>query len=118
MRWFRVQGRASAWVALAALLIQFAVSFGHIHLDHAHSAPPAVSDAAKADPHGAPDEDRADQACAICILNQMVGSVQTAAPPAVLLTLVSHAAEHTFVSERIAAEPPSAAFRSRAPPSA
>ena len=129
MRWFRSQGRASAWVALFALLLQFAVSFGHVHVDHARSPLPAVSDVADlmggrqqghaADPQHAPDDDHADhKACAICILNQMVGTAQTAAPPSVPLALVSRTTEQAFVSQRIAVKPLPSAFRSRAPPAA
>lgn len=130
MRWFRSQGRASAWVALFAFLIQFAVSFGHVHLkdhhDEARAPLPAVSDlaalpggeqqAAAAQPHGQDDDHANHQTCAICILNQMVGTAQTAAPPSVPLALVSRTTEQAFASERIAVKPLPSAFRSRAPP--
>ena len=125
MRWFRSQGRASAWVALFALLVQFAVSFGHVHHDHVRAPLPAVSDdaalaggdqqAAAAQPSGR-DDDHADAVCAICVLNQMVGTAQTAAPPSVPLALVSRTTEQAFASERIAVKPLPSAFRSRAPP--
>ena len=132
MCWFRSQGRASAWVALFALLLQFAVSFGHVHVDHARGPSPVVSDLA-AIPGGEAqaatvqpgsqrsdkDDDHADhQLCAICILNQMVGTAQTAAPPSVPLALVSRTTEQAFASERIAIKPLPSAFRSRAPPAA
>jgi hypothetical protein len=123
-------------VALFALLLQFAVSFGHIHLkdhhDEARAPLPAVSDlaaiasgeqqAAAAQPGGQrsdKDDDHADnKVCAICILNQMVGTAQTAAPTSVPLPLVSRTTEQAFVSQRIAAKPLPSAFRSRAPPAA
>ena len=132
MRWFRSQGRTSAWVALFALLLQFAVSFGHVHLkdhhDDARAPLPAVSDlaaipgggqqAAAAQP-GGQDDDHADhKVCVICILNQMVGTAQTAAPPSVPLALVSRTTEQAFVSQRITVKPLPSAFRSRAPPAA
>lgn len=116
MRWFRAQGRASPWVALFALLIQFAVSFGHVHIDHGQAPHPAASALATGDHTPAPDEDHADDACAICILNQMLGTAQTAAPPVLAPTPVSHATEQTCACERIGTLPRSAAFLSRAPP--
>lgn len=114
-------------MALFALLLQFAVSFGHIHLkdhhvDHARGPSPAVSDLADAADHGQQgdrQDDHADhQVCAICILNQMVGTAQTAAPPSVPLALVSRTTEQALASERIAIKPLPSAFRSRAPPAA
>jgi len=115
-------------VALFALLVQFAVSFGHVHIDHARGPSPAISDVAAiaggeqqtatAQP-GSREDDHADhQFCAICILNQMVGTAQTAAPPSVPLALVSRTTEQAFASERIAIKPLPSAFRSRAPPAA
>ena len=123
-------------MALFALLLQFAVSFGHVHLkdhhDDARAPLPAVSDLA-AIPGGEAqaatvqpgsqrsdkDDDHADhQLCAICILNQMVGTAQTAAPTSVPLPLVSRTTEQAFVSQRITVKPLPSAFRSRAPPAA
>lgn len=136
MRWFRSQGRASAWVALFALLLQFAVSFGHVHLkdhhDDARAPLPAVSElaaittailggeqqAVAVQPRGQDDDHADHKVCAICILNQMVGTAQTAAPTSVPLPLVSRTTEQAFVSQRIAAKPLPSAFRSRAPPAA
>ncbi len=137
MRWFRSQGRASAWVALFALLVQLVVSFGHVHLkdlhgDEARAPLPAVSDlaaipggeqqAAAVDPQRGQNEDQdkdhADAVCAICILNQMVGTAQTAAPPGIPFALVSRTTEQAFASERITVKPLPSAFRSRAPPAA
>jgi hypothetical protein len=103
-------------VALFALLTQFAVSFGHIHLDQAHPSAPAVTDIAKADPHGTPDEDRADHACAICIVNQMSGAAQPTAAPEVSVALISRDIEPTLTATRLAPDPLATAFRSRAPP--
>jgi hypothetical protein len=119
MRWFRSQGRASAGVALFALLIQLAVSFGHIHLEPAHfdaagEAAATATDIAKTDPHG--DDDRTDRACAICILNQLVGAAQTVAAPEISVAPLARSIAPTFVSGQIATDPPPAAFRSRAPP--
>jgi hypothetical protein len=112
-------------VALFALLLQFAMSFGHVHVDHARSPLPAVLDlaaipggeqAGAAQPHGQDDDHTDHKVCAICVLNQMVGTAQTAAPTSVPLALVSRTTEQAFVSERIAAKPLPSAFRSRAPP--
>lgn len=119
-------------MALFALLLQFAVSFGHVHLkdhhDDARAPLPAVSDlaaiaggeqqAAAAQPLGRDDDHADHQFCAICILNQMVGTAQTTAPPSIPLALVSRTTEQAFASERIAAKPLPSAFRSRAPPAA
>jgi hypothetical protein len=101
-------------VTLFALLIQFAVSFGHVHADHGRMNVPSASTLAADD--NQPDSDHADAVCAICILHQMLGTAHTAAPPAVPLVFVSHTAARTFATERIAPEPPPSAFRSRAPP--
>jgi len=121
MRWVRSSRRFGAWLALAALVLQLAVSFGHVHLDGAPRA--AIVDAAAAAPGSAPlpDQQPGDHAhdyCAICAAIHLAAGVFVPPAPQVEAPFASQPIEHidrvttAFVSAR------RAPFQSRAPPSA
>ena len=70
MRWF-YNRRFGSWLALAALALQLAVSFGHVHLDGVHRTYPALAlsgSGAQASqlPAPQPGNDADDDYCAIC----------------------------------------------------
>jgi hypothetical protein len=112
-------------LALAALAIQLALSFGHVHLE---GSTPLSQRAALATLQTAADNDQspggtgsdrpalADEFCAICALIHLAGTAQASAPPA----LVAPVAYRRFVSEigaELATAPPiHAPFAARAPP--
>jgi Protein of unknown function (DUF2946) len=87
MRWFRSNIKHGSRIALLALAIQFALSFGHFHRVAAQAAPGAVSQSIQ-QPQPASDRD-SDQhpgdTCAICAVMAMANAVLFATPPALLL---------------------------------
>lgn len=97
--------RASHWLALLAMLVQFVASYGHIHLDQydalyqGHGAPTLAA------PHGTTsaigDPASADLDCPVCASMQILGS--SAMPEGVHLS--------PPLSRHIAATAPLAALR-------
>lgn len=119
MRWFRSQKSPAGWAALFALGLQLFLSFGHFHGAAATSSAPAISaiaDTSGSAPRNQGTPDRDDALCAICILNGLVGSALSFAPPAILPPHAFAVAVLPLRAETIAAPSRRAAFRSRAPP--
>jgi hypothetical protein len=116
-------------LALLALAIQFALSFGHVHLNGAHvrssfrphalrwaMEPPPVSADAPAVPTRHKPASIADDFCAICSAMQLT-SAPTGTPFMPLAAVVSHILRDP--SDDLApATPPLRFFRARAPPHA
>jgi Protein of unknown function (DUF2946) len=127
MRWFRTN-RFSAWLALFALTVQFALSFGHLHvpgsakgmpsllsLAIAQSSTDAPNDPAKP---AKPVKQIAHDQCAICASIELAGSLIPAAAPSLLLPAdLSNSRLGTSTDVAIAASP-SLSFQARAPPQA
>jgi hypothetical protein len=94
MRFVRAHQTSGAWLALAALLVQFVVSFAHIHRDDLVSiVPESVRNASWLNP-ALPDDSRSPAPtrdhdfCAICASMTLVGSVVLPLPPMVVLATV------------------------------
>jgi hypothetical protein len=103
MKWFRSNIESGARLALLALFVQLALSFGHVHALAAPSAhsTTALNAAATADagnfavdspaasqqaPAGKHDSDqRGPDGCAICAVMAMAGTVLFSSPPVLLL---------------------------------
>src|SRR3954451_20610379 len=99
MKWFRSNIRHGARLALFALLVQFALTFGHSHwfaqatpLAQAQPADSAKGTASidraaveKQSPAGHDREKPGDDNCAICAVVAMAGTVMFATPPLLLL---------------------------------
>jgi hypothetical protein len=119
MRWFRSNIKHGSRIALFALAIQFALSFGHFHGVAAGAATVAVSQSAQQQqPASDRDSDQhANDVCAICAVMAMASTALFAAPPVLQLPqavveLSSPATDAEFVhvnSVRVA-------FQPRAPP--
>src|SRR5215467_9514133 len=82
MRWFRSNVRSGAWLALVAMALQLALTFGHLHL-RATSAASAqlAAKAAVTLPDGSslPTKPRpVHDNCAVCTLIQMAGAAAVA----------------------------------------
>jgi hypothetical protein len=122
MKWFRSNIRHGSRIALFALAIQFALSFGHFH---ALAAPAATGSgaalsAAESAPQPLPSNPDSDQhpndACAICAVMAMVNTVLFATPP---LLLLPQAAEFLYLTTDAGFNHLNAvrvAFQPRAPP--
>jgi hypothetical protein len=117
MTWLRSNIRRVSHVALFALAIQFALSFGHFHGVVADAASVQVERSA---PQPASDHDQGEHPgdiCAICVVMAMANTALHATPPAapVLPQTIS------FVYTPAAAEPvrvasARVAFQPRGPP--
>ena len=99
MKWFRRHVKQGSRLALFALAIQFALSFGHFHGAAAQAEPAALAAATAAtggDTHDAPaasrklpagqdnDQQPADN-CAICAVMALAGTALVSPPPVLLL---------------------------------
>jgi hypothetical protein len=128
MKWFRSNTKHGSRLALFALAIQFALSFGHFHAGYARAAPAIQSsaanalsavDAVKARQPPASDHDSDQQqgdACAICAVLALANAMLFAPPPllslpqAIEILYLSTDAEFTHLnSARVG-------FQPRAPP--
>ena len=97
MHWVRSHSRLGSCLALSALALQLALSFGHIHLKdscgEASTAIEASTDEPSSDEHSdALPADREhheheDEYCAIYAINGLLGSAQNTEPPALPLPL-------------------------------
>jgi hypothetical protein len=135
MKWFRSNIKGGARLALFALFVQFALSFGHFH---ALAAPPsakvtqsALPSAAFVDagdlavesqarPQQAPAKQDGDQqlpdACAICAVVAMASTVLFASPPLLLLPEAVELLYRSTDAEFVHLKSAGTAFQPRGPP--
>ena len=137
MKWFRSNIKHGSRLALLALAVQFALSFGHFHGDAAQAAPtiqsgPALSNASDANGVPAPaavDESARQQPapnhdsdqpshdpCAICAVIALAKAALFATPP---LLLLPQAIEFLYLAtdaEFVHLDSARVAFQPRAPP--
>ncbi len=123
MKWFRSNIRTGARLALLALLVQFALSFGHLHgfAPPAASARPSVLPADHAaKPQPAParqhDSDQSRDACAICAVMAMASTVLFSSPPILLLPDAVQILRQFTDAEFAHLNSAGPAFQPRAPP--
>jgi Protein of unknown function (DUF2946) len=126
MKWFRSNIKDGARLALLALLVQFALSFGHVHgfAAQAVAATQSVLSAdhasnGKATPQqapGKPDSDQPTDVCAICAVMAMAGTVLFATPPILLLPDAVEILQQITDAEFAHLKSTGTAFQPRAPP--
>jgi hypothetical protein len=137
MKWFRKHIKTGSRLALFALAIQFALSFGHFHgvaaqaapaiqtglsqADLAYigtvAAPDAASEAVQKQQPSTPDSDRQPaDACAICAVIALAGNLLFATPPVLLLPQAVEFLYRTTDAEFAHLGSIHLAFQSRAPP--
>ena len=120
MRWVHNR-RFGSWLALAALVLQIVVSFGHVHLDSVHRTDPALAIAgsgaqASQLPAPQPGNDADDDYCAICATIFLAANSFLQPAPQLPVPFVSRPIEHF---DRVAVGfivPRRVPFQSRAPP--
>ena len=118
MRLFRDNIGLGSWLALIALALNLALSFGHIHAIRGIQRSALIAAVVPPDSGqtGHHDDGLADDRCPICMASSAIGSALAAAAPAlphpVAYALVDRAIEPTLAF----VEQPTAAFQSRAPP--
>ncbi len=125
MKWFRSNIKQASRLALLALAIQFALSFGHFHGISAQAAPaiqsgviltaPAAADQQQA-PASDHDSDRSNDGCAICAVIAMASAVLFATPPILQLPQAVEFLYRITDAEFIHLDSVRVAFQPRAPP--
>jgi hypothetical protein len=127
MRWFRTRSRGVSCLTLFALVLQLALSFGHIHvkdvLGEPHSSAPAeaatlalLSEEQPTSAPGTGGSHHEDEYCAIYAINGLIGCAQHAEAPALLMPLRIGRARHTLGYETPLTELHHTLFQARAPP--
>jgi hypothetical protein len=125
MGWVRCHIRRGAYFALAALMLQMAVSFGHVdldgiagsaHLTLAGSHHQTLAQASQPGPAQTPGDD--DGYCPICASIFMVSTSFVSEPPQLPVPDGFERVSHSFSVARGVTPPLRVAFRSRAPPDA
>ncbi len=132
MKWFRSNIRHGARLALFAMLVQFALTFGHSHW-FAQAAPLAQSSLQQTDgskgvaaidraavqkqsPSGPDREHQGEDNCAICTIIAMAGTVVSATPPVLLLPQAIELLRRSTDAEFTHLKSAGTAFQPRAPP--
>ncbi|MCA1382338.1 DUF2946 family protein [Bradyrhizobium sp. BRP23] len=133
MKWFRSNSRHGARLALFAMLVQLALTFGHSHW-FAQAAPLAQSsvqhieggakDVAATDgaavekqsPSSPDREHSRDESCAICAIIAMAGAIVSATPPVLLLPQAIELLRRSLDAEFAHLTSAGTAFQPRAPP--
>ena len=116
MKWVRANIGLGARVALFALAVQFALSFGHFHPVAAQAAP-SIQSVQQQLPAPGPDQDRhLDDVCAICAVIALASTATAAAPPSLPLPQSTELPQRTAETAFLRLHTPRAAFQSRAPP--
>ena len=140
MNWFRSNIRHGARLALFAMLVQFALTFGHSHW-FAQAAPLAQAALQKSDgtkdgakeqakdqasvdraavhkqsPSSPDREHQGEDNCAICAVVAMAGTVISATPPVLLLPQAIELLHRTTDAEFLHLKSAGTAFQPRAPP--
>ena len=115
MNWFRSNIRHGSRLALFALAIQFALSFGHFHGISAQAAP-AIQQASQQAPSNHDPDQQPTDACAICAVMALANAVLFATPPLLLLPQAVEFLYLTTDAEFIHLDSAHTAFQSRAPP--
>jgi hypothetical protein len=132
MKWFRSNIRHGARLAVFAMLVQFALTFGHSH-GFAQAAPLTQSSLQRTDstksiapigraavqkqsPSGTDREQPGEDNCAICAVVAMAGTVLFATPPLLQLPQAIELLYRTTDAEFIHLKSAGTAFQPRAPP--
>jgi hypothetical protein len=118
MNWFRANIRLGSRLALFALTLQLALSFGHFHAIAAAPAPgaQAMSAIGPAQPAADHEPESAIDLCMICAVTAMANAALFATPPA-LPVLQSVSFQYLIASAGLRSPASTrAAFQPRAPP--
>ena len=118
MRWFRSNVRSGAWLALIAMALQLALTFGHLHLRVAASAQLAAkATITLADGSSLPTKPRLiHDNCAVCTLIQMAGAAALVAAVWLMLPALFASTPFTIRIEHEVAGSPPLHFQARGPP--
>jgi hypothetical protein len=121
MQWVRPNMRFGSWLALVALALQLAVSFGHVHLDVVRAGSTAAWIAGAQAPSSPPfpaqhPANDADDYCAICATIHLASTSFLSDAPQLPVPFLSQTVEHFHHVAFVFVAPQRTAFQSRAPP--
>ena len=115
MKWFRSNIKRGSRLALFAIVVQLALSFGHFHGVAAQAAPAMAS--AQQQPASSPDSDQQpNDTCAICAVIALANTALFATPP---LLELPQAVEFLYLTTEagfVHLNSVRVAFQPRAPP--
>jgi len=120
MRWFRHNIRHGSWLALIALAINLALSFGHVHVTEGQHSGRHVL-AAAIPPHGGQTKGHsgqgdADDLCPICMAATAIANGLAPAPPALPLRLAYVTIDRATMPVAVVVDQQRVPFQSRGPP--
>src|SRR5437660_12753279 len=115
MKWLRSNIKHGSWLALFALAIQFALSFGHFHR-LAVQAAPAIQQISQLAPSSQDSDQQPADPCAICAVMALANAALFATPPLLLLPQAVEFLYRTTDAEFVHLDHASVAFQPRAPP--
>ena len=123
MHWFRSRLRHGSLLALLALAINFALSFGHVHAPNGKVSEGDLSLLLAVAPshHGGQtqghDHDgHPDDLCPICMARAAMGNAIMSTPPVLMVAFVDVPVVRATEFFLAIPQPPRAAFHSRGPP--
>jgi hypothetical protein len=121
MRWIRGNARLNSWVALLALAVNFAVSFGHVHVPGSHASEHAsiVEALASFDHSEAPghsDDSHPDDLCPICVAAATLANALVSTLPTILVQFDEAIVDRTTTPVCLIAALHRGPFQSRGPP--
>ena len=123
MNWFRKHIKTGSRLALFALAIQFALSFGHFHALAAPAIQSGLTQAALSNetaqqqqPGNQDNDQQAVDTCAICAVMSLAGNLLLATPPLLELPQAVEFLYRTTDAEFVHLHSVHPAFQPRAPP--
>jgi hypothetical protein len=122
MKWFRSNIKRGSRLALFALAVQFALSFGHFHGAAAQAAPAmqssdvAATSAQQRSPSNHDSDQHPNDPCAICAVIALASAALFATPPLLLLPQAVEFLYLTTDAEFVHLHSARIAFQPRAPP--
>jgi hypothetical protein len=122
MRLFRKHTRHGSWLALAALVINLTLAFGHVH-GFAGTAPErsgvliaAIAGTDGGENRHSPSDSHPDYLCPICMATAVMGNGLAPTPPVLPVEFADARIDRPIDHFRFLLQPPRAAFESRGPP--
>jgi hypothetical protein len=116
MKWVRSKIKFGSLLALLALVLQFAVSFGHFHPTAARAVQGAAQSAQQPSPGGPDSDQQTSDACEVCALIALASTGLFAAPPLLSLPQGSEFSRLTIDAGFAHLSAARVAFQPRAPP--